>query len=86
MRSVAAQDINGLRQPKKCFVVFLLRGVLRWRWETEMKSRWWVMLYAAGVKRDARIALPAAGNGGAFGLSPTKSVQHASIGTMPHAL
>lgn len=41
--------------------------------EPETKSNWWATLDAAGRKPDSRIAPPAAGNGGAFGLAPTES-------------
>lgn len=38
------------------------------------------------MKHDAYFALPATGNGGAFGLSPIKSMQSAYNGMKPNAL
>lgn len=54
--------------------------------DTETKSSWWATPNATEVKRDAHIALPAAGNDGAFELMPTKSAQYATNGTMPQVL
>lgn len=54
--------------------------------ETETKSSWWLTRDAAEAQRDAHIVPPAAGNGGAYGFSPTKCVQYATNDTTSYAL
>lgn len=78
-------ELVGLRRCETRFV-FPIALCFKNVTEPETKSNWWVTPDAAGRKPDSRTAPPAAGNGGAFGLSPTKSVQCASDGTTPHAL
>lgn len=69
-------------------VVFLLRSVSRLQWEIYMKSSWCAMTEynaynAARAIHDGTFAPSAAGNGGAFGSLPIKSVQYTSKGTSP---
>lgn len=87
-RDADASRASRVLVAQDAFFFFLLLSVLRWQWEMEAKSSWSAMPDAAGAKQGTRIrhALLAAGNSGAFGLSPTKSLKYASYGTMPHVL
>lgn len=87
-KTPTSTELVGLEQPKMHFVIFLLHSFLRWQWETKMKLSWLAMptYNAVRAKHDAHIALATAGYGGAFGVSPFKSMQYTSNGTMPHAL
>lgn len=85
---VAAQDTNraGRTGMARC-IVFLLRSVLRrWR-KTNTKLSWWAMWKwnVARAKHNAQFVPLAAGNSGAFGLSPIITMQYALNGSMPDA-